>query len=846
MYWRFGQTDFSVKLNSAVIQAEQKIDKAGRMKIVIKESKGVDRFDEPLTIGVPFQRGSLINQDKLYLTDNGNNTVRFQSEILANWPDRSIKWLLLDFFADCRAGSSSCYFLNTATLSSGQVPDGDIVSIKEDNACLSIDTGEALFVMDKKTFRPFNSVKIAGHEIIDASSVKTLLMDERDDEYLPVIEKIDVETEGRVRNTVCVDGHFISEKGRKLSWFCARVNFYGGSSTVKIDFTIRNPKAASHPGGLWDLGDDGSMYFNDLSFQFGLAEKSDCSIFWKTGAEREMNALNGNNLLIYQDSSGGENWDSPNHVNREGEVRNSFRGYRVIADNLLEEGYRASPVLSVASGGGKISASIQKFWQNSPKSVEVGNNLITLGLFPKQYNDIFELQGGEQKTHTVYINFNAENDESMNLDWIHEPLIPRLSSEWYSQCGVPGYISPEKKDRNPGYRTLVSNVIEGDNNFFNLREKIDEYGWRNFGEVFASHEYAGYEGSSPLFVSHYNNQYDIVMGCLLQYARSGEPRWYELMDDLVKHVIDIDIYHTQEDRPGFNGGQFWHTDHFVHARTSTHRSYSKSNVPIAGTNSYGGGLSPENCYSTGLCNYYYMTGNRMAKEAVIELRKETGLCALKLHWRLKKQGLVVPRSTIAKILKDEGLVRKYRVKKIKYKYLRAKRKLGELLEMDVKYVPGAIQGLKYYQYTVIDTASRWRHLEVFDEQSTHHSIRMMEIVMKRFPHTIQAVKTDNHSTFTNYYVGTNKRSDVSVKTTHALDVWCGENNIVHYLIDPGKPAQNGTVERSHREDEEKFYQKNTFKTKRSLKKKIRVWNEYYNDLEHCGLDGKTPNEVLYF
>ena len=234
------------------------------------------------------------------------------------------------------------------------------------------------------------------------------------------------------------------------------------------------------------------------------------------------------------------------------------------------------------------------------------------------------------------------------------------------------------------------------------------------------------------------------------------------------------------------------------------------------------------------------------KEAVIELRKETGLCALKLHWRLKKQGLVVPRSTIAKILKDEGLVRKYRVKKIKYKYLRAKRKPGELLEMDVKYVPGAIQGLKYYQYTVIDTSSRWRHLEVFDEQSTHHSIRMMEIVMKRFPHTIQAVKTDNHSTFTNYYVGTNKRSDVSVKTTHALDVWCGENNIVHYLIDPGKPAQNGTVERSHREDEEKFYQKNTFKTKRSLKKKIRVWNEYYNDLEHCGLDGKTPNEVLYF
>jgi len=164
--------------------------------------------------------------------------------------------------------------------------------------------------------------------------------------------------------------------------------------------------------------------------------------------------------------------------------------------------------------------------------------------------------------------------------------------------------------------------------------------------------------------------------------------------------------------------------------------------------------------------------------------------------------------------------------------------------MDVKYFPGAIQGLKYYQYTVIDTASRWRHLKIFDEQTTHHSIKMMKIVLKKFPHKVQAIKTDNHSTFTNYYLGTNKRSDVSIKTIHALDRWCKENNIVHYLIDPGKPTQNGTVERSHREDGEKFYRKNRFKTVQDLKTKIRTWNEYYNNLEPCSLDGMTPNEVL--
>lgn len=233
------------------------------------------------------------------------------------------------------------------------------------------------------------------------------------------------------------------------------------------------------------------------------------------------------------------------------------------------------------------------------------------------------------------------------------------------------------------------------------------------------------------------------------------------------------------------------------------------------------------------------------KEEVIHLRKQTGLCALKLHWKLKKQGIHIPPRTVGKILKQAGLVRKYRVKKTTYKYLRAERRLGELVEIDVKYVPGTVAGKRYYQYTAIDTASRWRYLRIFEKQSTFHSMLFLEDVVDRFPYPVTGVKTDNGSVFTNYYLGTNKRSDLTVKTLHALDQWCAEHGIIHYLIDPGKPAQNGTVERSHREDQEKFYERHAFRSALDLKKKIRLWNEYYNNLEHCGLNGKTPNEVLY-
>lgn len=232
------------------------------------------------------------------------------------------------------------------------------------------------------------------------------------------------------------------------------------------------------------------------------------------------------------------------------------------------------------------------------------------------------------------------------------------------------------------------------------------------------------------------------------------------------------------------------------------------------------------------------------KERVVALRKRTRLCAQKIHWLLLKDGLKVPVRTIGKIIKDENLTRKYRVRRIKYVYVKAKRKPGELIEIDVKYVPGKLNGKRYFQYTAIDTASRWRYLQVYEEQSNFYSVQFLKKVMEKFSHPIQAVKTDNGFVFTNRYTGTYKREDLSPRILHAFDRFCAQQNIVHYLIDPGKPAQNGTVERSHRSDQEQFYDRNTFKDADDLKKKIRRWNIKYNNLMHCGLGGKTPNEFL--
>lgn len=232
------------------------------------------------------------------------------------------------------------------------------------------------------------------------------------------------------------------------------------------------------------------------------------------------------------------------------------------------------------------------------------------------------------------------------------------------------------------------------------------------------------------------------------------------------------------------------------------------------------------------------------KERVVTLRKKTRLCARKLAWRLAKDGIRIHERTIGKIIKAEGLVRKYRIRKVKMHSVKIPLLPGELVEIDVKYVPRTIEDKPYFQYTAIDCASRWRYLEAYDEQSTFHSIQFLAKVIAVFGYRIRSVKTDNGSVFTNYYIGTNKRSDMTVKTIHGFDVFCQARGIIHYLIDPGKPAQNGNVGRSHREDQEKFYERNVFTSFKDLQKKMKRWNMYYNDLEHCGLNGKSPNEFL--
>ena len=232
------------------------------------------------------------------------------------------------------------------------------------------------------------------------------------------------------------------------------------------------------------------------------------------------------------------------------------------------------------------------------------------------------------------------------------------------------------------------------------------------------------------------------------------------------------------------------------------------------------------------------------KERIIDLRLDKKQCALKIMWDLHDEGIDIHFQTIQKIIKTEGLTRKYHSRKAKASYVGKQWLSGEMVEIDVKWVPDREKGDRWFQFTAIDSASRWRYLSVYPFCSNYYAKEFLKELASIAPFIIKSIKTDNGTCFTNRYLGYAMSKDPLNLRLHDFDVLCNNMGITHYLIDPGKPAQNGKVERSHREDQEKFYEQIKFENIEELKYKIRLWNMYYNNTKHCGLSGKTPNQAL--
>ncbi len=573
--------------------------------------------NHPFSIGVPCVKGAIFAQDTLRL-DRDGRFEPFHVTPLANWPDGSLKWFLLDFQATVKAGEQLQLQLLSGEVAghaeqASELPQ--VVVSETDEVCL-LDTGVAQFTISKQRPGLFEQVVYDGAPLLADAQSRVLLVDECGNSAALVVSAVHIaDSENRLRKKLSIEGFFQNDNGENLAEFNLRLTFYAGLAAVKGEFTMVNPRAAEHPGGVWDLGDKGSLFFKALSLQIQLAdsdEEYESSIRLSQGTD--WRRAESGDLTLEQNSSGGENWQSKNHMNFKGEVPMKFRGYRYFEQGVQQaSGDRATPSLHLASTAGGVTAHVVDFWQNFPKILRVEHATLSMDLFPLSEPDCYELQGGERKKHVFYLDFS---NNRASLDSYVEDMMPRIALDYYATTNVipwlPGVHSHAEIQK------LIDRGIRGANNFFDKRELIDEFGWRNFGEIYADHESLEYKGDDEL-ISHYNNQYDPLYGFIRQYLISGDERWHELLSALAQHIVDIDIYHTVDDRDEYNGGLFWHTHHYLNAFTCTHRTFSSQHKNDFLYGDIGGGPGDEHCYTTGLSYYYFLTGDEVYKDAALQL-----------------------------------------------------------------------------------------------------------------------------------------------------------------------------------------------------------------------------------
>jgi len=203
-------------------------------------------------------------------------------------------------------------------------------------------------------------------------------------------------------------------------------------------------------------------------------------------------------------------------------------------------------------------------------------------------------------------------------------------------------------------------------------------------------------------------------------------------------------------------------------------------------------------------------------------------------WYLERyHGLAVSGSTVYRTLRRHGIHRlpnrvgRHAVHTDRYE----KQVPGHHVQGNVKFL--TLQGprgqwIRRYQYPAIDHATRVRALQVYTRHNQASAMRFVDYFVGKFPFHIHTVRTDHGHEF------------------QAKFHWnLADQGIRHVYIKARTPQLNGKVERSHRTDQQEFYQLLRYKGDVELEARLADWENFYNyQRPHRAHDGKTPYEAL--
>lgn len=189
--------------------------------------------------------------------------------------------------------------------------------------------------------------------------------------------------------------------------------------------------------------------------------------------------------------------------------------------------------------------------------------------------------------------------------------------------------------------------------------------------------------------------------------------------------------------------------------------------------------------------------------------------------------------TIQRLLAREGQNRLPRpVRPTPHRY--EKQRPGELVHIDIKFLP-ALRNARYdYEFAAVDDFSREAVVWIGLDQSSATATSFLERVVTTLPYPVEAILTDNAFAFTMRYA---QHADRLTRFQQA----CATLGIRHYLLRPHAPQSNGKVERFFRTIDDECLNRRALFTFRARARAVDDFVWFYNhERPHLSLGGMTP------
>ncbi|MFQ6036733.1 MAG: hypothetical protein ACE5NM_12920, partial [Sedimentisphaerales bacterium] len=558
------------------------------LDISVRDMTGL-RSLRPVRGGVPLAQGAAPEGMYFVLYDENNKSVPCQTSILARWKDRSARWVLLDFLAEPAANGTARFKLSWGRKVQTVNPKFPVQISGQEKP--SIETRNVVVSLVKDAL-----LRVSGR--VD---IKLSLTDSKGQNCNGIIESVEVQTEGKIRSTLLLKGAFCSPDGGRVLGFRMPVSVFAGLSKVYLEPQIL---VNSEKGVIQNI----------------------------RSLKLEVIALD----RIHSASIGG----TPGWT---GKPTSSLRLFQVDDENYRIEGVEAKGSKApgwaeIKDGKGTIAVALTDFWQQWPKSIEVDSKGLRIGLLPEfekgafehmepwyKYQYLFEdncyrLRTGQAPRWRVWLDFSGDGRSLVKS--ANAPLVASADPSQAIATSVWGHIAPAASPGMKKYDDWAENLF--DNGYCHSIKVQRDYGQMNWGDWF------GERGCN-----WGNHEYDTAKHILVQFARTGDPKYFYVGDIAARHTSEVDVIHfVNEDLKNYFekdlGGHSAYPIRpgMVHEHCVGHVSgfYSVERVRelyvslgVGKTNSPYLCLDPYNLghiWTQGLVYHYFLTGDPWTKETV--------------------------------------------------------------------------------------------------------------------------------------------------------------------------------------------------------------------------------------